>query len=117
MSIRAFRSVRRLLFVGGIVVCLGLLLTAGEKGFLNSAAAQQRQGPVAKLYIQKNVQGAKGATIEVPVILSQSDGLDAADIAITYDATRLGDVKVKLGPLAQVLLWSSTRRRRARFVR
>ena len=45
--------------------------------------------PIATVSIPTTFSGQRGSTISVPVNLSQSDGLDAAELAISYDTSRL----------------------------
>ena len=45
--------------------------------------------PIATVSIPTTFSGQAGSTISVPVNLSKSDGLDAAELAISYDTSRL----------------------------
>lgn len=58
-----------------------------------------RGGPDPLLYFPKRLPGRPGQTIEVPLLLSPSDGLESADLVISYDAQRLELVEVARGRL------------------
>ena len=54
-----------------------------------SNVLMQRIVPSATLSIPTTFSSRWDATITVPINLSQSDGLDSADLAISYDTSRL----------------------------
>jgi hypothetical protein len=56
-------------------------------------------GPDPNLNIPKTFRGRPGDLITVPVQLDLSDGLETADLAISYDPTRLEVIDVQRGSL------------------
>ncbi|HXG10803.1 MAG TPA: peptidoglycan DD-metalloendopeptidase family protein, partial [Gemmataceae bacterium] len=56
-------------------------------------------GPDPLLEFPKGVEGRPGDTITVPLRLDPSDGLESADLAISYDGERLEALEVRRGSL------------------
>src|SRR5262249_5164944 len=72
-----------------IALFLGILFAVALSG---TAAAQKDKDPPT-LGFPTNLKGKPGETIVVPLNLRTSDGLESADIAISYDTTRLEVLK------------------------
>lgn len=56
-------------------------------------------GPDPVLRLPPALVGRPGETLTLPVLLDSSDGLESADLAISYDAERLEVVEVRRGTL------------------
>ncbi len=63
----------------------------GDSGFAGSTSAALTQTvlPVATISIPTTFSGGVGSSIAVPVNLDRSDSLEQADLAISYDTSRL----------------------------
>lgn len=85
-------------------VCIGLLVLAVLAGNFSGTASGQQKDPKVQptLFFPTSLKGKPGEVIVVPLQLRTSDGLEAADVAISYDTTRLEVLKnadVVRGPL------------------